>query len=242
MEDAMEVACGSPSRQLTIRTTSMHKNTHQETCDWSSEDGDNQNIYTPTSSTDSANEMIATPTSSTASQTVTESPSPAPGQENSESQPLNSSTTPNLPLDDRAEASCEAPADDEEVSDISMWPTATRTDDNAEEFDPVEVQNAVAASASFTEMALAQDIEKALKESLELLDLERLEYEPATREQHRIQSAYVEDLTAEPGYHSKEDDKFFFEEVLDDTPEPEEDENEDEDTDQPMCEDYESLI
>ncbi|EHL00899.1 hypothetical protein M7I_3294 [Glarea lozoyensis 74030] len=64
-------------------------------------------------------------------------------------------------------------------------------------------------------MALAQDIEKALKESLELLDLERLEYEPATREQHRIQSAYVEDLTAEPGYHSKEDDKFFFEEAFD---------------------------
>jgi hypothetical protein len=229
----------SQPRQLTINTTSMLRNPQQESCDWSSEDGDDPKIYTPSSSTDSENEMIATPTSSTASEAMTESPPFPSDRDNDDSQPLNSSA-PNQTSEDRAETSPEDVADEEDISNRSMWGTGVENE-VVERFDSDEVRNAVAASTSLIETALENDIQKALKESLELLDRARLDYEPATREQHRIQSAYVEALTTEPGYHSKEDDEFFFEEVQPDENDQEDDEEEDEDKDKAVFENYEIM-
>jgi hypothetical protein len=64
---------------------------------------------------------------------------------------------------------------------------------------------------------------EAFEKAMEISRGPQVDYLPMNVEQHRIMSAYVENMTSKRGFHTKEDDKFFAE-LLDDQIEPDDDE------------------
>jgi hypothetical protein len=120
------------------------------------------------------------------------------------------------------------PANEGDVSSLTPQhykePNSESNWDNGA-FDANDIKKAISRSKNAIIEEEQQLIDIALRQSLAALPV--CEYQPATREQHRIMSAYTEDLSAERAGHSKEDDEFFSE-ILDDTVESEEDDGQEE--------------
>jgi hypothetical protein len=201
----------------------MSAQNYQNPWGWDYDTDDEMVIHTPTSSADtSSDEAMATPTSSTATVTAAGTPasdesSPVPLSQGQNNDQTSNYTTSLLATLNQFEVSPEMVAGEEDASNPIPILGSDMTNEEASIFNMEALQEAIDASQyDYESEAERQALRTALRASRGPL----WDYLPATREQHRIMSAYVEDMTMERGYHTKEDDKFFFEELLDDTVEP----------------------
>lgn len=202
--------------------------------DYSSDDDDGVVIYTPTASVVSSpgsddGAVVYTPAASTVSDpdemvaTPTTQASPVIFAGNFPSSgfpwhPPNNDQPPPLPafaypLLTRLTESTNSVPDEDDGASMIVHDAATTHDEENGEFDTKDIERAIKASQTST--SEERLISEAMRESLEDMSESCKDFEPVTREQHRIQSAYVEDMTTERGFHSKEDDEFFFGEYED---------------------------
>jgi hypothetical protein len=200
-------------------------------------------IHTPGTSDDtSSDEMMATPTSSTATIIAPDnSPifsfSPPTNERNHENnnQPFPSFLRAPIPLREKMKMSLGIVVDEEDEwspdeADVSVLAPkyynefgSWRSKWSSGDYDMGDTSQIMPKSYFDLVKEEQREIELALGQSLAAMPV--CEYQPATREQHRIMSAYTEDMTTEQHVHTKEDDEFFSE-VLDDTIESDEEEDE----------------
>jgi hypothetical protein len=195
----------------------------RESVTWNEDTDDETMIYTPTSSADtSSDEMIVTPTSSTATVTAVATPTASPSFPATFDELNNSSTNSNeassSEISNDFQGFPEIDADEEdELASITPIFNLPVVEGRRSLFASQEELNWLSWNYE------SREEREAFEKAMEISRGPQVDYLPINREQHRIMSAYVENMTSKRGFHTKEDDRFFAE-LLEDQIEPDDDE------------------